>query len=151
MTIRQHNHTSARQAPAARTDCFMNHNTPSLRKHFAPLLARREAELRSVLETVQHGELADEQAISGEVQDFKDMAYREAQSDMAEMDATRAAQELSQVLAARRRLIDGSFGSCVQCGNEIDRRRLDALPATPLCVDCQTASEQAPPAKRQHG
>ncbi|WP_341904125.1 TraR/DksA C4-type zinc finger protein [Polaromonas sp. YR568] len=128
----------------------MTHDASSLAKHFGPLLVRREAELRAALETVQHRELADEQATSGEVQDFKDMAYREVQADMAALDADRTAAELAQALAARRRLQDGSFGCCEQCGQDIDLRRLEALPATPLCVTCQAASESTLATREPH-
>jgi DnaK suppressor protein len=40
-----------------------------------------------------------------------------------------------------RRIRQGTFGSCVNCGDEIGRRRLDAVPWTPLCIDCQRAGE----------
>ena len=40
-----------------------------------------------------------------------------------------------------RRIEQGTFGVCSNCGGEISRRRLDAVPWTPLCIDCQKAGE----------
>ena len=38
--------------------------------------------------------------------------------------------------AALARLDDGTYGRCVACGGPISPERLDALPATPLCLAC---------------
>lgn len=127
----------------------MTHYVNSLAGHFGNLLARREAELRAALNADKQKELAAEDAGSGEVHDFKDLADRELQSGMATLDAARVLEELSQVVAAHRRLQEGHYGQCVECGKPIDLRRLEALPAAPFCVACQTASEEAPAGHRQ--
>jgi DnaK suppressor protein len=121
----------------------MKHYDSSLAGHFGGILARRETELRDALDMGNQKELAADQTGS-EVQDFKDLAERESQSDLAAMDATRTTTELSQVLTAQRRLREGSFGQCVECGKPIDLRRLEALPAAAFCVACQTAGEKTP-------
>jgi RNA polymerase-binding transcription factor DksA len=38
--------------------------------------------------------------------------------------------------AALDRIANGSYGTCVRCGDPIAEERLDALPATPMCADC---------------
>jgi DnaK suppressor protein len=43
---------------------------------------------------------------------------------------------LADVQAAERRIDDGCYGICTICGLEIAGERLDALPATPICVSC---------------
>ena len=43
---------------------------------------------------------------------------------------------LAGIDAAARRLDEGRYGICVTCGFEIAVERLEALPATPHCVDC---------------
>lgn len=121
----------------------MKHYDNTLAGHFGGILARRETELRDALDRGNKKELAADQA-GGEVQDFKDLAERESQSDMAAMDTARATAELSLVVAARRRLREGSFGQCAGCGKPLDLRRLEALPAAAFCVSCQTASEKMP-------
>jgi DnaK suppressor protein len=45
-------------------------------------------------------------------------------------------QMLQEVEAALRRMDDGSYGHCQQCGEPITEARLKALPYTPWCIDC---------------
>ena len=59
----------------------------------------------------------------------------EQQRDLALRD--RAAQQLELVDAALARLRDGTFGTCLRCGNAIAPARLDALPWAAHCIDCQ--------------
>ena len=46
------------------------------------------------------------------------------------------------VESALGRIRDGSFGQCLSCGNEIAGARLEAVPWTPYCIDCQEAFER---------
>lgn len=50
------------------------------------------------------------------------------------LDETRIT--LTVIEAAEQRLDDGLYGICTTCGLEIAVERLDALPATPTCVNC---------------
>jgi RNA polymerase-binding transcription factor DksA len=50
-------------------------------------------------------------------------------------------QTLEEVSAALARLEDGSFGCCTECGREIPRKRLQALPYARRCIDCARESE----------
>lgn len=44
--------------------------------------------------------------------------------------------------AALRRITEGTFGVCVTCGDEIEDRRLEALPWTQFCLQCQEEIEK---------
>lgn len=44
-----------------------------------------------------------------------------------------------------RRIEQGTFGRCTNCGGDINRRRLDAVPWTPLCIECQRSGEAGVP------
>ncbi len=50
------------------------------------------------------------------------------------LDETRAV--LADIDAAEQRLDDGTYGLCAECGRAIAAERLEALPATPLCIGC---------------
>ena len=126
----------------------MKHYDHSMAGHFGKLLDVREAELRATLDAGYKQELAADRPGDTEVQDFKDLADRESQHDMAALEAVHAMNELSQVLAARHRLLGGSFGQCLECGKPIDLRRLEALPEAAFCLACQAAGEKPP---RQSG
>lgn len=52
-----------------------------------------------------------------------------------------AEQTLRLVEDALARFEDGTYGLCVDCGNEIDAARLKAIPYTPLCLKCQQKRE----------
>lgn len=49
---------------------------------------------------------------------------------------------LRLIEAALRRITDGSFGVCVACGDDIQDRRLRALPWTQFCLRCQEELEE---------
>jgi RNA polymerase-binding transcription factor DksA len=42
---------------------------------------------------------------------------------------------------AQDRLMDGGYGHCLDCGEQIDAKRLAADPALSLCLNCQTQAE----------
>jgi RNA polymerase-binding protein DksA len=49
---------------------------------------------------------------------------------------------LSQIDAALKRIDDGTYGTCVNCGREIPQQRLEAYPWASLCIDCKRQAEQ---------
>ena len=53
------------------------------------------------------------------------------------------AETLSKIDEALRRLEEGTFGYCFECGEEISERRLRALPFAVRCKDCEEAREVA--------
>lgn len=44
--------------------------------------------------------------------------------------------ELKRIDAALKRMNEDEYGYCVSCGAEIQPKRLEMDPATPVCVDC---------------
>ncbi len=48
---------------------------------------------------------------------------------------------LREVNRAQDRLMDGGYGCCNCCGNEIERKRLAADPAVLTCLACQMITE----------
>ncbi len=126
----------------------MNASESIQTSHFAQVLARREQELCAVLASVEAMEGAG--GPRHEVCDFKDMAAEQTAANLDDIKAEHAAHEFEQVLAARRRLHDGTYGVCVDCGENIQPKRLEALPATPYCTACQAVHEYPQPTGRQH-
>ena len=107
---------------------------------FHQLLVERAAQLRKILDAEA---LPAESGGTHEVTDFKDAASDATLTAVNEVQATHAAQELEQVLAALRRMTEKTYGICLDCGNPIDLRRLAALPATAYCTACQSIHEKA--------
>ena len=52
-------------------------------------------------------------------------------------------ETLNKIGEALRRLEEGTFGYCFECGEEISERRLRALPFAVRCKDCEEARETA--------
>jgi RNA polymerase-binding protein DksA len=52
-----------------------------------------------------------------------------------------AEQVLAEIDAALGRIEDGTYGTCVNCGRQIPRERLEAYPWASLCIDCKRRSE----------
>jgi DnaK suppressor protein len=53
------------------------------------------------------------------------------------------AETLEKIDSALRRIEDGTYGQCVNCGSEISEARLRALPFALRCKDCEQAREGA--------
>ena len=54
----------------------------------------------------------------------------------------RVESELVDIEYAMRRLDEGTYGTCDACGKPIDEARLEAMPATRLCLDDQAVAER---------
>lgn len=63
----------------------------------------------------------------------------DAMQQQATLQAERRAHDLRrrQVEQALRRIEDGSYGSCLKCGEPVGTARLEARPESPFCLDCQ--------------
>jgi len=53
----------------------------------------------------------------------------------------RGKREIEEIDAALRRIEDGTYGSCVDCGAHIGMARLKAMPAASLCIRCASSRE----------
>lgn len=53
------------------------------------------------------------------------------------------AETLHKINEALQRLEEGAYGNCFECGEEISRQRLRALPFAVRCIDCEEARETA--------
>ena len=74
--------------------------------------------------------------------------------DLADKAASAYSKELSFSLSdvernmlmlideAFNRMSDGTYAICTNCGAEIGEKRLQAVPWTPFCIDCQELQEK---------
>ena len=46
--------------------------------------------------------------------------------------------EIRQIQGALKRIAEGTYGFCAQCGADIDPKRLEALPTATRCISCAT-------------
>jgi DnaK suppressor protein len=49
---------------------------------------------------------------------------------------------LAAIDRALERIENGTYGTCVNCGQAISEERLEAMPWAELCIDCKRRAEQ---------
>jgi RNA polymerase-binding transcription factor DksA len=52
-------------------------------------------------------------------------------------------RELADIVAAIRRIDEGTYGACRRCERRIEPARLAALPAATTCIDCASDAPSA--------
>ena len=109
-----------------------------LRLH-ARLVARRDA-LRKALNGDLDGfrEIAALDTVGDNVDAAVDSANEEISSQLVEIES----RELGQIEHALERIVEGTYGRCEFCNEKIAEARLNALPYTNSCIECQRENER---------
>ncbi len=106
---------------------------------FRKKLETRRNELRTmVVRNQQDGRTADDEA----TQDVADRAASSYNKEFLFSQSNNDRQLLNMVDGALARIREGNFGECASCGKEINAKRLDAVPWTRHCIECQEKAEQ---------
>ena len=79
---------------------------------------------------------ADEVAFDADA-GFADRSHSTEERERVLTMARTLRTNLREVERAIAKLDDGSYGRCERCGNPIGDERLDAIPWTPLCIECK--------------
>ncbi len=115
---------------------------PDLR-HLADRLRQRHVELRAAIRSLfaDHDD-PETMALRNRLEDTDDWAVADAMQGFDIAMVSREVAEIAEVEAALRRLKDGSYGQCIDCGEAIPAARLHADPAAARCIRCQEAAER---------
>ena len=106
---------------------------------FKRRLEERQRELRlAVTRNTQDGREADSES----AQDVADRAANSYTKEFLFSQSSNERQVLQMVDGALNRIREGSFGECISCGEDINPKRLDAVPWTRHCIACQEKLEQ---------
>src|ERR1700687_5488384 len=62
--------------------------------------------------------------------------------ELAIRNLDRGSGLLRKVRAALVRVVDGSYGTCLHCDDEISPKRLKAVPWAPFCIRCQELADR---------
>jgi len=79
---------------------------------------------------------------SGRTGDPADMAWAETESGLDLAEAQRDIEEWRGLREALRRMDEGVYGLCVDCGVDVPIERLHSQPLAIRCVNCQTRKEK---------
>ena len=102
------------------------------------LLAKQEELLRQVSKSEQDGRQIDEDT----TQDIADKAANSYTKEFLFHQSDDNRRILQLVSEALERLKNGSFGLCVACQEEVQVKRLEAVPWARHCIECQEKQEQ---------
>jgi DnaK suppressor protein len=106
---------------------------------FKKRLETRQQELRRmVTRTEQDGRTVDEDS----AQDIADRAASSYTKEFLFHQSNNDRQLLQMVENALSRIREGTFGECISCGKDINAKRLEAVPWTRHCIECQEKLEQ---------
>ncbi len=109
----------------------------------------RKALLRKRREILREAKDQIADSISGDIRQSVDTALDEG--DFAEINIREDINlrrlsiyrdVLVEIDEALRKIDEGSYGICEECGNEIGRTRLAVMPGARYCIDCQEAKER---------
>ena len=108
-------------------------------EYFKKRLEIRQHELRTMVSrNEQDGRSADQEA----TQDIADRAASSYNKEFLFSQSNNDRQLLQMVDGALARIREGSFGECISCGKEINPKRLEAVPWTRHCIECQEKLEK---------
>ena len=102
------------------------------------LVTRRDELMRGIARTQQEGREADEDPTV-------DLADKAANSYTKEFlfGQTHNDRSLLQLVDdALSRMKDSAFGECISCHEELQQKRLEAVPWTRYCIICQEKKEK---------
>ncbi len=114
-------------------------NKASLKKFRTLLTDKRDELLKKAKETLEHDMTLD----TDDLPDEMDLASSEYLQSFTFRLRGREKSFLDKIEKALAKIEDGSFGTCEECGEEIQVKRLEARPETTLCIRCKEDQERA--------
>lgn len=107
-------------------------------KNIRPRLA---LEYEKIIKSINRNRVAAEEITIENTEDESDLATishdRELLYNLHESDFAR----LRFIQEAIKAIDYGQYGECIRCGDDIDEKRLEAVPWAHLCIKCQKQAE----------
>jgi RNA polymerase-binding protein DksA len=106
---------------------------------FRARLRARDLELRRAIHAaLMNNEDKTYADVAGRVLDSAELSVADLLADTQILQVEREVAEQAEVIAALARITDGTYGACVDCGDDIGVKRLNATPVATRCIRCQT-------------
>ncbi len=102
------------------------------------LLKKKEEIVNKIRETYNESKEVE----SGIAQDVADKAESSYTKEFLLSLSNAEREQLLLVDEALKRIDKKELGICQRCGKDINKKRLDAVPWTPYCIDCQEIEEE---------
>ena len=104
--------------------------------------ARKRVLMREIHDDMDRAREDNRNATAAPAGDAGDESVADLMAHLDQFDATRDVSELRSLDAAERRMDEGSYGICEDCGAEIGFERLKANPSATRCIACQRQHEK---------
>ena len=113
-------------------------NKVQLKKFKTLLTEKRDEIVKKAKQTLEEDMTLD----ANDLPDEMDLASSEYLQSFTFRLRGREKVFLDKIEKALRKIEDGSFGICEECGEEISIKRLEARPETTLCIRCKEDQER---------
>ena len=113
-------------------------NKATLKKFRTLLTDKRDEILKKAKQTLEQDMALD----TDDLPDEMDLASSEYLQSFTFRLRGREKSFLDKIEKALRKIDDGTFGICEECGEEISVKRLEARPETTLCIRCKEDQER---------
>ena len=100
------------------------------------------AKQRELIDSYQRDKAAGNASPDDGIQDLADKAASAYSKELNFSLSDGERNLLMLIDEAFNRMSDGSYGTCTNCGTVIGEKRLQAVPWTPFCIDCQELQEK---------
>ena len=110
-------------------------------QHFRKKL--EEARAQFSREATRNADAGREAGTDAAAADLVDRAVTTYHKELNFSQSENQTQLLQMVNGALSRMDDGSYGTCLNCNQEISPKRLEAVPWTHLCITCQSLAEES--------
>ena len=113
-------------------------NKAQLKKFKQLLTEKRDEIIKKAKQTLEEDMALD----ANDLPDEMDLASSEYLQSFTFRLRGREKVFLDKIEKALAKIEDGSFGTCEECGEEIQVKRLEARPETTLCIRCKEDQER---------
>ena len=100
------------------------------------------AKQRELLDSYERDKAAGNASPDDGIQDLADKAASAYSKELNFSLSDAERNLLMSIEEAFNRMREGTFGICTNCGNAIGEKRLQAVPWTSFCIDCQELQEK---------
>ena len=106
------------------------------------LLKKKEDILKEVKEEISKYVSGENKQLVDTALDDGDWAVVDISEDISLLRLSAHRKLMHNIDEAIRKIGEGTYGICEECGEEIREKRLLVLPTATLCIDCQEHKEQ---------
>jgi DnaK suppressor protein len=107
--------------------------------YFKEMLKKEKEKLLENMERMKNGEVfVDKDSIK----DVVDAASDELDKAFVMRIRDRELKLIKKIDEALKRIEEGSYGICEECGCDIEEKRLNARPVATLCIACKEEQEE---------